>query len=596
IGVLNLSEVNKVILEINEKEETVLSGKGILEKINITGELSIINTSKSNRLWNAVRTINGIETTNIPEFEEKIGEIKADSKNTISYVVQEKDVSYKPLIELTEIVDTYFEKGDDINWNLVLNKRSPTKFILILKNNSDQPTSKVYLKKKLPEIYDSPVIESTTSGNAEYDETYRLVKWSDVSIAPGGEQKLTFRAGANPLDVEPSPAGEIEVDYLIENVQRSKIVPSLQSVSDSMFALEKSESMDKQGDWECTVEFENMSDFEVTLNQVNVMHKKEATKEVILEETPNVVLAPKENWTKDFVVSSPTPPKLVKSNKFSLNTEIVKRVSGHILKKTDIIPVAAIKASKMLTPQEVPSHAKTEIQVQDIIKNSGSAPLATINIMDVIPGNFKPPSLDQIDVFIRDGKIAQGVILELEPNNEEPGIEHRLKIEIPDLNKITQPLAPNESLIVKYSITAWDPSPAEYGCALEADFNVIPPGPPVKSGVPDIKIIAKQVRRRYRVFKQVQPGSEEGEFVINVVFQNKAEVPVEKCKITELVPKNFILVNWSPEDMKPESSDVDDGTNIMWILNNVAAGGEVKLTYTIKGSGDYEEEDPEVEF
>ncbi|NHI94071.1 MAG: hypothetical protein EAX96_16395 [Candidatus Lokiarchaeota archaeon] len=591
-----MSEVNKVILEIVEKEETKLSGKGIQENIDITGNFSVINPSKTNRIWNAVRVIKGIETTNIADVEEKIGEIKPEGKNIISYKIQEQDVSYKPLIELTEIIDTYFEKGDETNWNFVLNKRSPTKFVLKLKNNSKEPTSKVNLKKIIPEVYDSPVIESTSSGNANYDESSRTVHWTDVSIAPGGEQILSFRAGANPLTTEPSSAGAIDVDYQIENVQRSKLVPSLQSVAESIFALEKSESMDKQGEWECTVEFENTSDFEVTLNQVMVQHKKETTLETILEENPSVVLPPKHNWSKDFLVKSSSPPKFTKTNKFKVDTQIVKRVIGHISKTADIIPVSAIDARKIVTPQEINAHAKTDINVEILIKNSGSSPLSAINIIDTIPNGFKPPSLDQIDVFIRSSKVSQGVLLELEPNNDDPKMQHQLTIEIPDITKNTSVLAPNDDFIVRYPLIAWDPSPNNYPCPLEANFNVKPPGPPVKSTIPDLKFIAKQVRRRYRAFKQVRPGGEEGEFVINVVFQNKGEVPVQKCKIAEKIPQNFVLVNWSPEEIKPESTDIDEGTKITWNLTNVGAGAEVTLTYTIKGTGDYEEEDPEVEF
>ena len=44
------------------------------------------------------------------------------------------------------------------------------------------------------------------------------------------------------------------------------------------------------------------------------------------------------------------------------------------------------------------------------------------------------------------------------------------------------------------------------------------------------------------------------------------------------------------------SSDVDRGTKLTWNLTNVGAGAEVTLKYTIKGSGDYEEEDPDVSF
>ena len=91
-----MSEQNKIILELVEKEETKLSGKGIQENITITGDFSVINPSKSSRIWNAVRSLKGIETTNLGDVEEKVGELKPESKNTVSYQIQEQDVSYKP--------------------------------------------------------------------------------------------------------------------------------------------------------------------------------------------------------------------------------------------------------------------------------------------------------------------------------------------------------------------------------------------------------------------------------------------------------------------------------------------------------------------
>ena len=86
-----MSEINKIILDIEENENTELSGKGIQEKIDIKGTLTVKNPSKNNKIWNTVRNATGIETTDMGMAEEKIGEIQPEGKNAVNYGVQEKD-------------------------------------------------------------------------------------------------------------------------------------------------------------------------------------------------------------------------------------------------------------------------------------------------------------------------------------------------------------------------------------------------------------------------------------------------------------------------------------------------------------------------
>ncbi|MHA1145672.1 MAG: hypothetical protein ACTSRW_13105 [Candidatus Helarchaeota archaeon] len=589
-----MPESKRITLNITETEETVLSGKGKIDSIEIKGELLTVNPSSSQRIWNLVHFFEGSQSTSLTLMENKIGSLEPEAKNEVTYVVQEKDVTYRPLIELTETVDTYFEKGDDINWNFVLDSRMPTKFILTLKNASNQPTTKVTLKKKLLDFFDNPIIESTTSGNASFDESSRLISWEDITIPPGEEQSLVFRAGANPTETTPYPTGEIDVNYEIQKVQRSKLNPTIIGVSESIFALEKDEAAEDE--WDCTVEFQNTSDFDVKLNTVKVIHVKEGVKEVTLEENPYIELASNEVWSKSFKVTSHSPPKFSKTNDFSVLSVLNTRVVGHIHKKSDDIPVAAIESQKVLEPQEVPAHAKTDIKVTDTIKNVGSAPLTKIMVIDVIPSSFKPPSLDQVVIQLAGNSLGKGPLLQLEPDNDNPDLEHRLTIDIPNITQFGTPLNPGDEIVISYPLKAWEPRPAQYGCPLEANFNVTPPGQPVKNSLPDVKITARQVRRKYRAFKQVRPGSEPDMYEINVVFQNKGEVPVEKCKVTDLIPKGFVLKSWTPEEKKPEIIDVEDGTSLVWELSDISAGGQETLAYTIKGEGDYVEEDPEIEF
>jgi uncharacterized repeat protein (TIGR01451 family) len=376
-------------------------------------------------------------------------------------------------------------------------------------------------------------------------------------LPAGDSAVLSIRLGATPDKTDLHQTGKIEVDYEIPNIIRSDLNGKIEALSDNLYAIDNEEI--SQNNWQCTVEFQNLSDFQVVLNNAKVSQIKETTKEIVLEESPGTNLGPQASWTKDFNVESVGIPKFSKTNNFSVLYEVQKKIIGHIIKQSGVIPVAAIKCEKTLEPDTVNAHAKTNMLIKSRTKNMGTAALFEIKIEDKIPTSFKPPSLDLIRTVTQGKELRQGVILEMEPNNEDPSMEHKLTISIPNLATLVNPLNPGDEILVEYPITGWDPSPADYACPLMSEFNTVPPGPPVKAGVPEIKIIAKTVRRKYRAYKSVTPGSEEGEYIIPIVFANKGEVPVEKVTVIDIIPSSFTFISSQPEEIKPETVDTKLG-------------------------------------
>jgi len=583
----------KIIIDFTEMEETELSGKGELEKISISGVLTVKNPSSTNRVWNSSLFLEGLNSVSLKDNEIKIGEINAGDSKKFEYNVLEKEVVHKPLIELNQEIDTYYEKGEDINWNFVLGHRMPTSFTIKLTNNSGVDAT-ANLIKKIPEYFGKPLIDSPPTGSAEYKEDLHEIHWTEVVVPKGDTIGLHFRVGATPDKTDLHEDGAIEVNYKIKDTIRSLLDGKVWGLSDNLYAIDNEEISEHT--WGCTIEFQNLSDFRVKLTNVKVAQVKETTKVTVLDDNPNIELEPQASWTKEFEVESAGMPKFSKLNNFSVLYEVHKTLIGHILRKSGVIPVAAIECEKILEPKNVNAHAKTEIKVKVITKNIGTASLFKIKVEDVIPASFKPPSLDLVKTSIRGEQLRQGVILEIEPNDEEPAVEHKLTVSIPNLTDLTNPLNTNEEVIVEYPLTAWDPRPGDYLCPLESTFNVIPPGPPVKAGVPEIKIIAKTVRRKYRAYKSVTPGSEEGEYVIPIVFANKGEIPVQKVTIKDVIPISFTLVKSEPEDLEPAIKETENGTELTWKISDIAPGQQVQLKYIIKGTGEYESLDPEISF
>lgn len=586
-------ESKKIIIDITEKEETILSGKGELESITMNGTITVKNPSSSHRIWNSNLLLEGINSISIQDSVLKIGEISAGNSKEFTYEISTTEVVQKPMIELSEIIDTYFEKEGENHWNFVLNHRMPTSFTLKLSNKS-KAEAICHLTKWVPDYFDTPHIDAPGSGNTEYKEDVRELHWNEVKVLPDEEVTLSFRVGATPYGIDLHETGKIEVNYEIPTLIRSTVTGRIDGLSDNLFAVDNEEV--SENNWDCTLEFQNISDIQMILNKATISHVKENTKEIVLDESPDIELASNDSWKKNFTVESVGIPKFSKTNKFSVISDIEQKIIGNIIKNTGTIPVAAIGCEKILEPEFVNAHAKTNVKVKSITKNTGTASLFQIKIEDTIPSSFKPPSLDLIKTKVEGTELRQGVILEIEPNDEEPTIEHILTVSIPNLADIHKPLDSGEEITIEYPITAWDPSPGDYPCPLKSDFNVIPEGPSVIASVPEVKLVAKTVRRKYRAHKSVTPGSEEGEYIIPIVFSNQGEVLVERVTIKDIIPSSFIFVSSEPADISPTVKDIESGTEIVWELTNIAPGEEAQLKYIIKGTGEYESQDPEISF
>lgn len=584
-----------VIIDFTEKEESIYTPPGDLKDLKVSAEVSVINPSAAHRLWNTVLSLKGLETiTGEMEGEMKIGEINPNSAWKRDYNVKTEEIQTKTLLKLTEIIDTYYEKGVEVNWALVKDHQMPVSFTLSVENTSENQVTGIKLVKDLPEVYGIPIIDSPAQGEANFDSGSRKITWEGFNLVPGGVQSLVMRVGFKPSGVEPLDTGNIDVDYVVPGMTRSKLTGTTSSLSDSMFAIDQGESLDEPGEWECTAEFENMSDFNVSLQSAKVIQVLEARKEIVLEEEPNVELLPNTSWTKDFKVKSGQVPKFTNVHVYKIVPKVTSKVVGHITYEAGRLPVAHIETEKIIDPPSVSAYTKTPIQISLIVTNAGSAVLNEIVIRDIIPADHKPPELDQVSVSIGDEVLRTGVIREIDPTDSSPEISHTLTVKAEDL-AIAGGLQPNEQLLVSYPLNAWDPKPkVEYSCPLDVHANVSPPGPPVKIPTLEKAVEVKYVRRRIRAYKGQTPGSEPGEYIIPIVFENKGEVLIENITIKDIIPTNFSLLDWNPKEQKPEIEETDRGTQLTWKLVKAEPGEKIKFNYTIKGSGDYEREELEV--
>ncbi|NVM54639.1 MAG: hypothetical protein HWN66_13120 [Candidatus Helarchaeota archaeon] len=588
-------EGKNIIIDFTEKEESVYQPPGELRDLKVTGDANVNNPSGAHRLWNIVLNLKGLETV-ISELgdEMKVGELNPNASWSRPYEVKSGEIQTKTLLKLTEIIDTYYEKGVEVNWALVKNHQMPVSFTISVENTSENKITNIKLVKDLPGAFGSPLIDSPAQGDAGFDEESRKIIWDGFELVPGGVQSLVIRVGFRPDQVEPYGTGNIEVDYIVPGVTRSKLIGTTAALSDSMFAIDQGESLEEPGEWECTAEFENMSNFNVELKIVKVEQVLEARKDVVVEEAPSVQIAPNNSWTKDFKVKSGVVPKFTNVHEYLVVPRITSKVVGHITYDAGALPVLNIECEKVIDPPAVTAYTKTPMTISLIVTNAGSAIVNEVVYRDVIPADHKPPELNEVSVFIGDEELRTGIIREMDPNDTNPETIHTLIMKVEDL-AVSGGLQPNEQLLVRYPLNAWDPKPkVEYNCPLDVTANVSPPGPPDKIPTIASKVEVKYVRRRIRAYKGQTPGSEAGEYIIPIVFENKGEVLIENITLKDIIPTNFSLLDWTPSEFKPETAEVDKGTQLVWKIEQAVPGEKIKFSYTIKGTGDYEREELEV--
>ncbi|MFX1295130.1 MAG: hypothetical protein ACFFD2_09805 [Promethearchaeota archaeon] len=587
-----------IIIDFTEREESIYKPPGELAKLTVTGEVSIINTSETHRLWNIglnLKSLEMIDSELTPEM--KVGELNAQSKWFKSYEVKNEEIQTKTSLKITEIIDTYYEKGTEINQALVKDHQMPISFTISLENTIESTISNIKLLKNIPEEFGTPIIDSPPQGEARFDESSRNIVWDGFNLISGGVQSLIIRIGLKPEQTEPYNTGNIEVDYLVPNLIRSKLSGITTALSDSMFSIDQGESLDEPGEWECTAEFENISDFVVELKKVQVSQVTEGLKELVVEETPNAQLFPESSWKKDFKVKSGVVPKFSSFHDYLVIPKVTNKIIGHILYEAGVLPVASIAIEKILDPPAVSAYTKTPIKVSLLVTNTGSAVLNEFIFRDIIPRDNIPPELNDILVYLNKAELRSGVEREINPNDINPESMHTLIVKLIGLSTESgiRGLQPEEEIMVTYPLKSYDPKPKiQYPCPLEVIANVYPPGPPIKPPIFETEINIKYVRRRISAKKGQTPGSEPGEYIIPIIFENKGEVLIENITLKDIVPLNFSLLDWNPKDMVPERQETERGTILIWKIDSAEPGKLIKFSYTIKGTGEYVREELEV--
>ncbi len=585
---------NLIKIDITDEEKPLLNGSVNIKQIKGSGTIAVKNLSKTSRLWNSVLDLKEIVNTNIEKIME-MGIINPGKKFEKSYKIENLEQS---CLELEEIFDTNRKIPDKLNNVLLYNEPNLCKLTIKLKNTLDLPISEINLKRPLPDFIEKVEIASNETGSVQLNEEAEktIVNWSIDSIEANETAllELNFKIIVN--TIEEKELGPTNVTYLVKDHQLTMMDPEIRGLTDSLSGVTTDESA-SPGTWDCNVEFINDSEFEVKLEKVGVNQKIPTGSEHIVLEEPNLTLAPDESWDFDFQVESENVPRLESSFEFTTLYEVIRRVKGNLDKESTIYKVINAEVEKVINPPEVNAYANTDMTIENVITNKGTAPIDFLRITDELPEDFIPPKIkdiklrifgktDTIEIHNREENAKN---LEISPEDMSPDKSHRINIE---LIKLAEDFEPNIQFKMIYPLLAKNPKPeTKYINQVEIGANSVIEGKEfIKTPEVEPEIRIKYVKRKLKTLKSIRPGSSEGEFDISIRIQNEGKVELENIVVKDKIPPGFDVINLHPEELEFKVSESELSAQIAELEGNES----IAIKFTCTGSGEYPRTEPNV--
>ena len=589
------NEKKHVIIDMNESERVQLGGLGELKSIDASGVLSVINTSKRCRIWNAkVHLGNSRGNTDIGKEPLAAGEIDIGGK----WEKQYKVTTHAPMVTLSEIYDTCADLETEVpHWAYISGKDNQVKIKISIKNETDGEIDNVILNKTIPpELSDIEVL-SAKSGKAEYDEGTKQIVWKDFVIYPHEDTTLVIKATGRVDSTDSRSGGEIVLSYRGEGQQKSVLDPDLTALTEFLMGIETAET--KPNQWECTLECSNESDLIVRLDKAIVFVTPEdgGEKKKMLNASPSVEMAPNQQWKASFKVASKDTPKCKQDLLYTPVSVVTKRVLGTIEKSPQELTVCKIDCAKTFDPPSVNSFDKTPVEVTIEVTNTGTARLNEIVIIDNLPDDVMPPTSEHVTAWIKGKEYTGPYEFVIDPNDQNPEKQHRITFKVKDLKGSVGELEPGESVKINYAVMAWRNRPdKEYLSPISCAANTYPAG--IQSeiigpkGGNKLDVVYK--KRAILIKKAINKGTSPGQIIVLLVVSNNGEVTAENIQMTDWIPAAFKYVSIEPEDDQPDLTKVSDGTNMVWKWARMNPGDQKRIKVTVQGDGDYERREPEV--
>ncbi len=621
---------NKRILVINsETTSGVLKADGTVEKMEATGLIGFYNPNKKNRVWDVDSYWDNLENTDLAPREGlchiDIYELEPGELRSKKYALKEVE----PLLRIEESVNA--APGKDTGPSVLMkDKETITKITVSVSNVSKTKLENITVEKELPGVLRG--ISDIEVDTGTHKKEGNKVVWSGFSLDPNSTQSMSFKVAMSAKTIDPLITGDITASYVAPDMTVSGITfMGSDGYTKNVTWIDKDEIDMSPGRWNCAIEFENLSTFEILLREVEVyrqtaeesIFKKRSDRRqqlIVDEERLDVTLSPdtENKWTKSFVFPDPKEEPIMKLPSFgqkvdfSVKNMFLRELTGSVIMSGSEVTVAAMDLEKSFDRNEISAAETKPIITTLVVINTGSARFNDLIFEETIPPGFDVVDQDKIDLnLIRpvEGttelqkiQILRAAKVDL-PDEKDLKKERTLIVSLRDVQKQGNigAILPGDRVEVEYPLQPVTPEPGtEHTPPFTATADVLPPFTEAAKfdvSVEEEKLTIKPyVWRKVRVGKSIQEGATKGEYAITIFYKNKLksgelalvtdeEASLPDITIHDILPEGFTLVSSDPNvsDQRPRLVEGKSFTVLEWSIKDVPPDQMVEIKYSIKG-------------
>ena len=576
------------------------------------GNISIFNNSVKDRIWDTNLQFSGSQFNNQKDENNlELGIFEPNSNKVLKYEILSSEelpdlIKVKETVEnLTEEIDSFTKaEGSSIlsedkinNYLLMLDKENHIKFSISIVNISNSILEKIKFKKFFPDNFYN--LEFKSSKTEDFKITRNSMECPLNILNPGEEAEITIHAKVFPKKKENIKTGKLELTFNLSNKVISGVkVNHFSGYSHAMHAIKKVEKNYAPNNWQCSLIFENHSDFKMLLKSILIFDRSKSKKILDLDfrSNGNTVVLPRGKFISEyFDFVDEKEPIFLRKLEYSVDYKTER--SSMITSKFDEndFKIASVLIKKKLAEEEIKSFEETALNSRIIISNRGTLPIKGLRINEKIPEDFLPPKdIGQYKFYRSSGVLdREDVELKIIPDDEDPTHEHMIELTI-NLKKdrLQSAIELEDFLEVKYLLKAITP---DYKKAYDFPLNVYSYYPKYTGTIQnEFYVIMDDLskmdqsalkvshrRRKLMIGKEIFPGRSTNEFAIYIVAKNGSNIKLTDVSITDTFPESFELISSNLEHNLNKSKK--DGENkISFVIDTILPFQEQEIMYYLK--------------
>lgn len=610
--------ISEVLILNEEFMEFHYQNNGLRKSVTGNGNISLFNNSVKDRIWDANLQFSGSQFDNQKEENNiNLGIFEPSSNKVLKYEIVNSD-DLPDLIKINEFIENLSEEiktvrndneevtltenraSNKTNYLLLIGKENKVKFSINIVNVSNSILENIKFKKFFADnFYD---LEFESKKSKEFKVTRNSIECSLNNLNPGEKTEINILANVFPKKKENIKTGKIELTFnLLSKVISGVKVNHFSAYSHAMHAIKKTEKNHAPNHWQCSLIFENHSDFKLKINSILIYDKTKSNKilDYDLRKSGKIIMInPRGKYKSEYfdLVDEKEPTF---SRKVEYSVDYKTEYNSMIIAQFDdsIFSVANIVIKKKLSEEEIKSFEETTLNSKIIINNLSTVPIKGLQIIERVPADFLPPSnISDYTLYRSSGKLEiEEIELKLSPDDDDPSHEHTIELNINLKNDVLKSVIEVEDFLeLKYPLIAITP---DYKKAYDFPLKVYTYYSKYENSEEELKeyymikddlsnmdrsaIKISHKRRKLTIGKEIFPGRSSDEFAIYIVARNGSNIKLSDVDITDTFPGSFELISSNVEH-KISKSKKNGGQQISFTIDTLLPYQEREIMYYLK--------------